>query len=123
MAPLILEQDAGLRTLGLQVCRKCVRISHFIKVFPIIRTGEPIVHDFRRDICCVLADVYQKQVQSTVTVIIKEDGGRGMTVVVETGCGRNVGEFSLAVVFKQSVGMAHVRNVQVSVAVVVDIRK
>ena len=69
----------------------------------------------------VLPDVDEKQIEPAVAVVVEEDGPGRVPDVVQAGRRGNVAEASAAVVLEEDVSGAHGRDVEVRVAVVVDI--
>ena len=69
----------------------------------------------------VPADVDQQQIEPAVAVVVEEHAPRRVADVVQAGGGGDVAEAALAVVLEQHVAAAHGRDVEIGVAVVVDV--
>ena len=70
----------------------------------------------------IAADVDQQEIDAAIAVVVEEDRSRRrMADVAQAGGGGDVAEAALAVVLEQHVAAAHGGDVEIDVAVVVDV--
>ncbi len=113
VVPLVVEEDALLRPLGLEVAGEGILEGHVIPRAAVAGDG----------VGRIAADVDEEQIEPAVVVVVEEDGGRRMADVAEAGGGGNIAEPAVAVVLEQHVAAADGGDVEIGVAVVVDIGK
>ena len=113
---LVFEEDARFSAFGLEVPAEAVVEARIVLVRAIFR----IARLFKL-VGSVLTYNSEENIQQPIAVVVKEDRGRGMSLIVEAGVLGNVFECAGAVVFKEDIAPAQNGHVEVWVAVVVDI--
>ena len=80
----------------------------------------PVAADF---VGRVPADVHEEQIEKSVAIVVEEDGARRMAHVVEPGRRGDVAEPAAASVLEQEVSATNGGDVEIGIAIVVDVGK
>ena len=105
-------EDAALGALGLQVAGEGVLERHVV-----------LVAGARDRVRRIPSDVDEEQVEPAVAVVVEEHGARRVPGVAEARRRGDVTEAALAVVLEEHVAGPDRRDVQIRIAVVVDVGK
>ena len=118
----VVEQPALLEAFGLEVPREGVRKRNVIfeRFLPLLRRKPTVLGNLLGG---ELADVGQEQVEPAVAIVVKEDGREGVTAMVQAGSRGDLLELPSPVIEEQPIARAHLGDVQVGIAIIVDVRE
>ena len=117
IAALVAVEDALLEALGHQVAGERVAVS------VVERVVDAVIGCLAQLVGGVLAHVGEEQVQQAIVVVVEEHRTRRMAFVPGAGCLGDVPEGPAADVLEQAVSRANGGDVEVRIAVVVDVRE
>ena len=117
IAALVVIEDALLEALRLEVAGK--RVTEAV----VERVIDTVIGCLTQFFGRVPAHVGEEQVEQAIPVVVKEHGAGRMAFVPGTGCIGYVAESPAPDVFIQAVSLANSRDVEVCIAVVVDVRE